>query len=276
MTVAPTVAAPIHALLSHAIDYAGLFPPADLDLQTALNNYLGYRKSEDAWALGRFVIPANRLGDLPSHGEAPIEVSVLLGDGEVLQVDSDDRFRVGAVEIKGAPAAGGGARWNRYFEVPLDDQLEQRLAAIQKAGGLAKVRTGGTTSEAFPPAGALTRFLVLAAGMKLPFKATAGLHHPVRGPYRLTYQAGAPMGMMFGYLNLAIAALLAWSHAPEDQVEAALLESDPGSIRFDSDSILWNHQKWPTDLVAQVRRDFFHGFGSCSFREPLDELGLRR
>lgn len=276
MTVAPTVAAPIHALLARAIDYAGLFPPAGLELPRALENYLGYRKSEDAWALGRFVIPAGRLRDLPSHGEAPIEVSVLLGEGETLEVDSDDRFRVGAVEIKGKPGSGRGLTPIRYVEVPLDGALEKRLGKIRDAGALAKVRTGGTTPEAFPPAGALTRFLVLAAGMKLPFKATAGLHHPVRGPYRLTYQAGAPMGIMFGYLNLAIAALLAWSHAPEDQVEAALLESDPGSIRFDSDSIQWSDQKWPTDLVGQLRRDFFHGFGSCSFREPLDELGLHR
>lgn len=276
MTVAPTVAAPLHALLARAIDYAGLFPPAGLELSHALENYLGYRKSEDAWALGRFVIPAERLRDLPSHGDAPIEVSVLLGEGEHLQVESDQRFRVGAVEIKGTPEPGPGLTPIRYFEVALDDQLEHRLAAIQKAGGLAKVRTGGTSLEAFPTSGALTRFLVVAAGLKLPFKATAGLHHPVRGPYRLTYQADAPSGIMFGYLNLAIAALLAWSHAAENQIEAALLETDPGSIGFNPDNIQWNQQKWPTDLVTQVRRDFFHGFGSCSFREPLDELGLQR
>lgn len=51
------------------IDYAGLFPPADLSLDTALQKYSEYRKSGDAWMLSRFIIPGLRLNDLERYGE---------------------------------------------------------------------------------------------------------------------------------------------------------------------------------------------------------------
>ena len=39
-----------YALMKHAIDYAGLYPPASLALTTTLNNYAAYRESELGWA----------------------------------------------------------------------------------------------------------------------------------------------------------------------------------------------------------------------------------
>src|SRR5688500_666228 len=65
---------PIHALLRGAIDYAGLFPPAALAMPAAAARYAEYRASDDAWALGRFVVPATRLAELERT------VSVLPGD----------------------------------------------------------------------------------------------------------------------------------------------------------------------------------------------------
>ena len=48
-------AAPIRILLRDAVDYAGLFPPAQLDMSGAVAEYASYLESADAWALGRFV-----------------------------------------------------------------------------------------------------------------------------------------------------------------------------------------------------------------------------
>jgi hypothetical protein len=60
----------LHALLSHAVDYAGLFPPAKLPLDQAVRNYARHRREAEAWMLGRFVIPAARLAELaPYHEE---------------------------------------------------------------------------------------------------------------------------------------------------------------------------------------------------------------
>ena len=47
------------ALLSELFDYAGLFPPARLDLDTAVRNYACYLDEPEAWMLSRFVVPAS-------------------------------------------------------------------------------------------------------------------------------------------------------------------------------------------------------------------------
>src|SRR5258708_18617234 len=54
----------LRALLTGAIDYAGMFPPAKLPLEEAFRNYLNYRESPDAWMLGRFICPVGMLGEL--------------------------------------------------------------------------------------------------------------------------------------------------------------------------------------------------------------------
>src|SRR6266404_8659129 len=51
----------VHALLSAAIDYAGLFPPTTLPMSQAVASYAAYRAGEQAWALGRFIVPVARL-----------------------------------------------------------------------------------------------------------------------------------------------------------------------------------------------------------------------
>lgn len=62
--------------MQEIIDYAGLFPPADLSLDTSIQNYSEYRKSKDSWMLSRFIIPALRLSELEPYRE------MLFGDGE--------------------------------------------------------------------------------------------------------------------------------------------------------------------------------------------------
>jgi hypothetical protein len=54
----------LQALLAGAIDYAGMFPSASLDLEQSEGNYFAYGAAPEAWMLGRFVCPASRLQDL--------------------------------------------------------------------------------------------------------------------------------------------------------------------------------------------------------------------
>ncbi len=53
--------------MASLIDYAGLFPPASLPLDSAIRNYAAYQVSEEAWMLGRFIIPASRLPELDAY-----------------------------------------------------------------------------------------------------------------------------------------------------------------------------------------------------------------
>ena len=54
----------IDALLDELIDYAGLFPPAALDMSPAVDAFARHRAGPLAEALGRFVVPVGRLGSL--------------------------------------------------------------------------------------------------------------------------------------------------------------------------------------------------------------------
>ena len=60
-------------MLMGAIDYAGLFPPAQLDMPGAVAEYASYLASGDRWALGWFVVPATRLEELATAARELID-----------------------------------------------------------------------------------------------------------------------------------------------------------------------------------------------------------
>ena len=56
------LAASLRALLAHSIDYAGMFPPCQLELEPALKNQAEYLRTPDAWMLSAFVLPVDQFG----------------------------------------------------------------------------------------------------------------------------------------------------------------------------------------------------------------------
>lgn len=50
-------------LLAEIVDYAGLFPPAQLALEPALRNFVSYQTHIDRWMLGRFVLPTAKFDE---------------------------------------------------------------------------------------------------------------------------------------------------------------------------------------------------------------------
>lgn len=232
----------LRALLEHLIDYAGLFPPAALTMQDAVRNYARYRDGEYAWALGRFVVPQARVAEVPK--EFPLSV---LGVDEVKATTEE--------EIAAFPPGV-------YVEIA-DLAL---LDAIRRHGLRAKIRTGGITPDAFPAIGNVAEFLRACKAKGVAFKATAGLHHPLRCVKPLTYESNAPLGTMHGFLNVFLAAALL-GHADE-----ILAEDDPGAFAFDDDGASWWGHRVSTEEIAAMRRDFATSFGSCSFEEPIGDL----
>ncbi len=59
----------LQTLLSKIIDYAGLYPPANLPLEDAICNFVKYQIDSDEWMLSRFIIPAKRLTELSQLAE---------------------------------------------------------------------------------------------------------------------------------------------------------------------------------------------------------------
>lgn len=60
---------PIHGLMSGLIDYAGLFPPAKLSMDASVAAYAEYLNRDDAWMLGRFIVPVSRLPEFEKAAE---------------------------------------------------------------------------------------------------------------------------------------------------------------------------------------------------------------
>ena len=102
---------------------------------------------------------------------------------------------------------GGLCRFcTAYFELPLGENLADLVSTLAIRGQCAKIRTGGLTADAFPSTAQIIRFTRTCLAANVPFKATAGLHHPIRCFKPLTYAPDAPSGMMHGFLNVSLAA----------------------------------------------------------------------
>jgi hypothetical protein len=137
----------------------------------------------------------------------------------------------------------------------------------------AKIRTGGITPDAFPSAAAVARFLEACVGGDVPFKATAGLHHALRGEYPLTYEPNCPRGVMHGFLNVFAAAVLALTEdAPADRLEHVLTRADARSTRFEPARLSIAGQTMLTEQIEAAREGFALSYGSCSFIEPVSEM----
>ncbi len=263
------------ALLAGAIDYAGLFPPAGLAMAEAVGNYRRYRASADAWALGRFVCPAARLEELEAL-LAPRDADwrVAATGGEDAAADRAALARCPRADVlearyAPAPASPPAGRLTVYRELdPAAADFEAQAAAAYASGARPKLRAGGVTAAAIPSPPAVLRFLEACRGLNTAFKATAGLHHAVRGEHALTYEAGAARATMHGYLNL----MLAWATLTALGRGSALevLERRDAPACGER-AITWGPYRWTLEEIAALRRGFA-GFGSCSFTEPLAEL----
>lgn len=289
-----SVAPVLRALLERVVDYAGLFPPAGLSMHEAVSEYAAQCESANAWMLGRFVVPVGRLNELAReadgvrrNGDAAWPLSALVsadpaGDAEFIRAFNtrySGRLRVESVELRAATAEA--IEWalaqlddpsERYVEISLDDDPRPSLRAIKRHDARAKARTGGVTPDLFPAPIALARFIVACAELGVPFKATAGLHHPLRSEQRLTYEHDAPAATMFGFLGVFVAAALARNGADEGTVLQVLEERDASAFTFSDGILHWRDRVLDAAQVESARRSFATSFGSCSFSEPVDDL----
>jgi len=290
----------LRSLLEGSIDYAGLFPPAALDLGSAVREYAAYLESEQSWALGRLVIPVARLPELEAvagelmplqPSDRPWRLTALAG----LDTAGDARA-VGEFSCRhaaeGAAAASADAieakadtvaavdrllgsvpeYLQAYVEVPIGQDPTPLVEEIAHHGGRAKVRTGGVTAAAFPATADLARFIRVCAESQVPFKATAGLHHPLRGDYRLTYAPDSAQARMFGFLNVFLAAAFARSGLGDRELGAVLEETSPEAFEITDEGIAWEGQHLDLGAIRRAREHVVISFGSCSFTEPVGEL----
>lgn len=275
---------PIETLLAGLIDYAGLYPPASLEMRTAVRNYLDYRSGKHAFALGRFIVDASRLDELSECANGVISdmaLSVVASANAPTKAIEEALNRglpIQSIELKSSEPAviedfskRLPAHLERYFEFPIQSLYSGVIGAIATAGERAKLRMGGITPDAFPPPAHVVDWLRVVADRRIPFKATAGLHHPIRSRHRLTNEPEGLSAIMHGFMNLFCAAALVFNG--EATLAGSVLEEDfPQAFRSLPDRLAWLAHEWTAPQIRTVRQRFFTSFGSCSFVEPMQDL----
>jgi hypothetical protein len=234
-------------VLERLIDHAALFPPASMSLADALEEDTQARASPYSSVIGRFVVPAGLLRELPRE-HPPLSVVLRdVGDAELVEAF----VGVEAVELVVGSARPRPAELvaayrvlkplevETYFELVLDeswrDSVPNAIGAISAVGGRVKLRCGGAS---IPSVEQVALVIACCRDAGVPFKATAGLHHATRH------------GEEHGFLNLLAAAT-----ATNERLAEVLAERDARALEIDA-----------------AGRGLFTSFGSCSWREPVDDL----
>jgi hypothetical protein len=286
----------VRAAFTALIDYAGLYPPAQLPMAESVAEYSAARSGSHSWMLGRFIVPASRVDELLTMvmGE-PVALSVIVDAGVdsrtwLLNVQNslthianmrrnETRIRVEALEIALPPVQTNRETYDAaigqfsaavqqaslrdvpaFVELPRDNRREALLPGAMYALARhrlgAKVRCGGVTSEATPSPAEIAQFIAHAKEDGVPYKATAGLHHPVRH-----LNAGAGF-VMHGFLNVLVASLRAREGAGVDELDSIIASEDAAQLQLDASA----------EEIEAMRRETFIAYGSCSFSEPVEDL----
>ena len=313
----------LRAFLDGLIDYAGLFPPARLEMPEAVRIFSGLADDPFGFAVARFICPAARLEDLRVHascagGNPPWRISLIprpAGDAVTLvgsmaediaravalESATGGAFRLEAVEVRLPDALADEAPGDALADV-FEDLVRPLVGVLPAAGGLFveaacadswfdrtaiviealarvaarvapgfalgyKLRCGGLDPAAFPPAARVALTLETCHRAAVPFKATAGLHHPVRA-------RDAALGVVrHGFFNLFGAGiLLAGGALDAGRLQDVIDERDARAFAFTEDSLAWRGCEVPLADIVRARRERMISFGSCSVDEPRDDL----
>ncbi len=286
----------VRTLLTGAIDYAGLFPPSAVSMPEAVLNYATYRNSNYNWMLGRFIVGVGRLNEfyeaardfVSRDAEHGWRVAVVASDDlydtlrivedfnavnspgmvcDTIEMKADTKFQIETVTEHLPPGV------NVYFELDPNKELAEMLTLVAIAGQRAKIRTGGVAPEAFPKSVDIVRFVKACVGANVPFKATAGLHHPIRCFRPLTYEENSAKGTMHGFLNLFLMTGFAVEGYRRSFLEDVMEEEFDEVFEFDASGVKWRNEFVLTNhQITRLRRLGIQSFGSCSFDEPIADL----
>jgi hypothetical protein len=263
-------------------DDASLFPPASLPMADAVAGHLRHQTAWYREMSGPFVCADTKITELSAAltaaGVAELDLALVLPggaaglDAAVDGVFADPRLRLRAVELPAArdnittaladvaaaldrtPLAGAAA----FIEIPASDFTTAAARAVDDHRYRAKVRTGGTTAQAFPDSQTLANCLVTLAQARLAFKCTAGLHHAVR------HRAADTGFEHHGFLNVLLAVAAALDGASREHVAAELADRDAARVAAKISNL-------DAEKVSAVR-SLFTSFGTCSTDEPVDDL----
>lgn len=232
-------------------------------------------------------------------------LEVRLPPAVIRRTDDDD---IRALLMRAAETIGRGARQDvdPFLEIPLWDRLSSRsldtpwpetldriIPALaehnrewrgEQCGPMgAKIRTGGVEADQFPTIEQVAGWIARCAAEGVPFKATAGLHHPFR------HYSDAVGTRMHGFVNLFLAATLAHrdrnqaadNHSGElprptwlqtEALQGLLADESAGSFSAEPGTLGWRDARVTVEEIRRARASLAISFGSCSFTDPIADL----
>jgi hypothetical protein len=291
--------------MAQILDYAGMYPPANLPLQEAFKNFIVYQTDPHAWMLSRFVVPAKRLSELPAFDEkisfttlgrggkdmeeflanihldiadirafADVHPTASVDMYEVALPASSltDKFSANEIVTRAAEALNKNGI-TVFFESPFSEGWEGRteklLRALRKVKDKHvgfKLRTGGVTAEAFPSPEQIAQAIIQTREAGVPMKCTAGLHHSIR------HFNSSVNTKMHGFLNVFGAGVLAFANGiSQADIQSILEDEQAENFVFDENGFAWNDLRVVSSEIQRARL-FATSFGSCSFDEPKEDL----
>ncbi len=294
-----TMPATLSLLLDGLIDYAGLFPQAKLGMQEMVTSYRRVMLDPRGWMVGRVIVPVSRLAEfeqaaadlLPDEEEAEPwclsaltrpcgdagfaeDLGAIAGFNERHAVPAGGLAVIDVIEAAGATAEAIDQALDQmpdalfpFIEIPVTEDPRGLLAVLAGSEAAAKIRTGGVRPELYPGSGDVARFIVAAAAAGVPFKATAGLHHPFPNDH-----PDMP-ARQHGFIGVYTAAAAA--HALEAEVDTVrqIIEIDePAAFAFGEDSVVVAGCELGRDDIEEARLGFAISYGSCSIDEPWEDL----
>ncbi|MBS0661042.1 MAG: hypothetical protein JSR82_22715 [Verrucomicrobia bacterium] len=299
---------PLRALLSSAIDYAGLFPPAALALEPALRNYRSYLDAPEAWMLGGFVLPVaqfDRAEDLLGafDGEHRLRISALGAKSadaaefatEIVRVAAGlqtmrarhaDRVAITQLEIALPPRADDALLHQLIAALATVDfdtlPVFCEAASAAEIGPLLTLLGQHRREFAARPLGFKLRTGgVVAAAFPSVEEVAKTLVEAAAQDLPLKFTAGlhhpirahhdSVQTKMHGFLNMLGAAILARTGASLDQVKAVLAEESPAAFEFTEEALRIGDDSLSARDIATHRR-WVTSLGSCSFDEPREDL----
>lgn len=323
------------AFMNRIIDYAGLFPPAKLSMDDAIQNYLKYKNDSDEWMLSRFICPAIRLKELEKYQdkfrsfEKPLSFSFLGRGGKSINEFltgliedlnmvmefrryNADNIKVDAYEVRlpgeiiGKPdpesianflnrvaevvESGAPDNLSPFYEGAFTGEWEDMISALisgisqhnqfvedkgfakYKTAGY-KLRCGGVEPSMYPAPEQIAHVILTCKRYRIPLKATAGLHHPLRGRRPIRHFNEAEQLKMYGFLNVFGAGILAQYHdMGVSEIKKTVEDENPDNFTFSDNEFKWCDISVNAKQIQQAREERIISFGSCSFDEPREDL----
>ncbi len=300
------------AFMAGLIDYAGIFPPANLPLNEAIANYAAYLRHPDRWMLSRFILPAARLAQLTPDNldlfdaDHPLSLSLLGrgGDGgdeflRGLRADLEalaafharglskvtcDMYEVRLPAVDDLPGLLAAAQsllqevgLRPFYEIPFDAAWDARLQPTIAAIGAHNARLQDQAGFKLRSGGVVPDAFPSLVQVVRAILACRDAQVPLKATAGLHHPfrhfSAEVNAPMHGFINLFGAAILAHVHRlTADEAVPILADENPASFTFQDTHFAWGSLAATTAEIAALRQSTLLSFGSCSFDEPRHDL----